>query len=140
MGSTVIALEAKDGQHLSVERSIRHEETPEFFVSMTDRFGSYFTKEDAPALALAVLEAAGYVEPDGRAGNALFHLRVHRDQQAEAKEQEALNKEAKAIYEAYGKATPYAMLSWEGLNEGREPWRTVARKAREIHAAKESAK
>lgn len=78
MGSLVTELEGPDGLHLMVERSIRHEkERPEFFLGY-DGEGIYLYSDDAAALALAVLEAAGYSGDDlSLVGAAIRHLRAN---------------------------------------------------------------
>ena len=100
-------------------------------------------KDEVPALALALLEEAGYVETDGRIGNALFHLREHRDLQIEAREQKALDAEARELFEAYRSSGPYSLplVPWaEQPANVQQGYVAIARTARQIHAAKESAK
>lgn len=100
---------------------------------------AYVANTDAPALALAILEAAGYA---GRTGEtyicaAVDSLHYHIEEQAEAKEQKALDREAEALYAAYATAASYTPRNWavEGFSEDlKDRWRALARKAREIHS------
>ncbi|GAA2941190.1 hypothetical protein ACFO7V_16685 [Glutamicibacter bergerei] len=99
---------------------------------------------DAPALALAILESAGYGEevdtdgsPDGHVRVAKYYLyegvKAHASITAKAKEQAELEAEALELYKAH---TSYHHA--KSLSETASPsrWLAVARKAREIGAKK----
>lgn len=102
-----------------------------------------FSNTDAPALALAILEAAGYDDmaddanlADVHAFNAMHKLQESVDTQeratAEAKEQAELEAEAFKLRRAYleGRA---GFDSWNELTDAeRDHWLAVARKAREM--------
>lgn len=109
-----------------------------------------YTPDDAPALALAILEAAGYDDmaddanlADVHAFNAMHKLQESVDTQeratAEAKEQAELEAEALELYNARilfigGEA----LTSFEKLNQdNKDMWLAVARKAREMNGAGE---
>lgn len=89
-------------------------------------------KADAPAVALAILEAAGWTAEASpisasRPGNAVYALRKHVE---EVKEEAGLDNEALFLLNA---ATDSAYVSFP--NETiRETWRKAARRAREIHS------
>lgn len=101
--------------------------------------GIYLNSSDAPALALAILEAAGYGEevvtdgsPDGHVRVAKYYLyegvKAHASITAEAKAQAELEAEALELYQL-----------WETLQSDDETvWLAVARRAREL--AKEATK
>jgi hypothetical protein len=98
--------------------------------------GVYIPNEDAPALALAILEAAGYTGDDNysvhTAEGAVRVLRRHIEEQtakkAEAEEAKKLDEEAKALCDS----TPYG--DWDtNSDNGKDFWRGIARKARELH-------
>lgn len=95
-----------------------------------------FTEEDAPALALAILEAAGYENGKGEWGDhislAISHLKVHANEQAakkaEAEEAKKLDEEARALCDS----TKYG--GWDVINDiGKDYWRQIARAARELY-------
>ena len=95
-------------------------------------------KEQAPALALAVLEAAGYSGTSkDNVGDSVYLLTYHVKEQAaaaaEAADREALEREAKAIYEGYRDASVFILVPWTELNEGKKPWLAAARAARKLH-------
>ena len=101
------------------------------------------SKEQAPALALAVLEAAGYTEnPWGDdAQQALHRLRQVVKHQAaaaqEAADKEALTAEAEALFEAFRAGRgDYALglVPWDRQpSEVQQGYVALARKARELH-------
>ena len=99
------------------------------------RQASTFAPSDAPALALAILEAAGWpeCEPTSVTHTILSDLnRVVELQEranAEAKERAELEAEALAFYEAF---TGYTHVT--ALDEATpiDKWLAVARKAREM--------
>lgn len=132
----------EEGQHLTVEKPVKFENSDKvFFIHLTTDDGEYFAKEDAPAIALAILEAAGYTNAVGENGditvpNAITSLRNHLRWQESAKEQEALDAEAKALYEAFHPKNS-SLEGWPGIAT-RDAWREVAAKAREIHAKEEN--
>lgn len=109
-------------------------------LSVLDR-EDFVDKEQAPALALAILEAAGY-EADtagGQVNDAAYLLRAAIHQQAEDKERKALDAEAKELYEAFHEGGPFA--PWEELDpRGVQRFRQATTRARKLHAAKEAAK
>ena len=91
-------------------------------------------KADVPALALAILEAAGYSEePLTELCGALITLKAHIGLKAEAAEREQLDKEAKALYEAYAKESVFALNTWGEMGGAKDPWIAAAKKARELH-------
>lgn len=133
MGYKVAQFKGHAGQTVSVERSVRN--AGEFYIDADD---AYLTKEQAPAVALAILEAAGWNDqPSTNIGIASDQLRMHiREQerkQAEAKEDAKLDKEAKAIYEAFAKISVFVQPQWENLEDAKHPWIAAAKKARELH-------
>ena len=94
--------------------------------------GIAFDSTTAPALALAILEAAG-VEESSDAGVAAGYLRSHMTEleraTAEAEAQAKLEAEALELYKTYwsGNVTGFS-------NEpNRDDWLAVARRAREIN-------
>lgn len=95
-------------------------------------------KKDVPAFALAVLEAAGYVEGVGKDWGSPFQLEAirslkdHIRQQEEAAEASALDKEAETLARAYHDCN-IGWLDSDSLFKNR--WRQAARKARELHKA-----
>lgn len=99
--------------------------------------------ETAPALALAILEAAGGRGALGiDVGNAMIDLRESIAEQeratAEAKEQAELEAEALVLYNASRthNGTGNALTSWGQVIE-KTRWLAVARKARELNGAGE---
>ena len=143
--STLVAeFEGTDGQHLTVERSLRWPDK-EFYLQLLGEL-DFFPNEDAPAVALAILEAAGY-EGKSRTGlaavsMAVLNLRHYVEEQEAAKREaeglKALDAEAQQLYEAC--PTMDNPISWGLLsNKGQEWWRRVAVKAREIHGANNGA-
>lgn len=102
--------------------------------------GTTLSKSDAPALALAVLEAAGVAESSD-AGVAANYLRLHISEQerakAEAREQAELEAEALELFNTrqkaiYGDAcTTYKEFA---TDNAKQTWLAVARRAREMRA------
>lgn len=129
MGYKIITkFEDVDGGRVTVQESVNESQ---FLVSGAD--SAYFTKEQAPALALAILEAAGYSDTgDGQTSHVVRELR-HILKQAEYKENEQLDKEAKAIYNAFANASIFIQYPWEDLEDAKHPWIAAAKKARELH-------
>lgn len=100
-----------------------------------------FTTEQAPALALAFLQAAGYSNTDqSPVGGAYALLLQHIEEQAEAKAQEALEQEAKALCAAAYDGMANVSMNTNGWIDGASPswWLNIARKAREIHGKGEN--
>ena len=109
----------------------------------------YYKKSDAPAQALAILEAAGYTgitaskEPDNLIEKAYSAIRLHIKEQeratAEAEAQAKLEAEAFNLYRAYMDIHEpmNAIGGWHMLAEHtKENWLAFARKAREMRAEK----
>ena len=102
--------------------------------------------QDAPALALAILEAGGFVGDENMfTGLAVANLRDHVEEQeratAEAEAQAELEAEALGLLNAYlHSADTRLYATWEEVVEVSkrmaEDWLAVARKAREIGAEK----
>ncbi|MGP5599561.1 hypothetical protein ACTXOJ_11275 [Glutamicibacter arilaitensis] len=99
--------------------------------------------ETAPALALAILEAAGFVGDENMfTGLAVANLRDHVEEQeritAESREQAELEAEALELVNAWMDSCGAGKYpSWEHVETGRrEQGLAVARKAREIGAEK----
>jgi hypothetical protein len=124
-----------------VEAGRWNEEGDEFFIGTTDDH-AYLSNEDAPAFALAVLEAAGYTggEDAKHVLIARAYLKDHVEEQARRKAESEgaakLDEEAEALYEAYRRADLSNLNEWDRLAESyRKPWREAAKKARELHGA-----
>ena len=114
----------------------------EFYLHTTHKDGDFFAIEDAPAIALAILEAAGYEDTglsDNHVGCAMLRLR-----NAIAK-QEAAKREAEYLKALDAEAQQYYFAAWGGGvdykgyhtvdDEAKTYWRNIAIKAREIHGA-----
>lgn len=114
-------------------------------------FSSYvdapLAKADAPAFALAVLEAAGYAEGFESAWTALpshvkfavRSLKDHLKAQEQAAEEETLDKEAESLAKASWAGFPVGADNWaKASREFKDVWRAVARKARELHKTEAS--
>ena len=111
-----------------------------FALVMSDKVSSDFmvSSSDAPALALAILEAAGVAAtpfdegPETEPGHAVWALRHHVQEQArataEAKEREQLETEALELYRAHW----HDRSDWAQV-EHKDQWLAVARKARELN-------
>lgn len=109
--------------------------------------GIVIAPSDVPALALAEMDAAGYVESE-HAGDwphfnrAMFYLRLGIEEQereaSKAKEQAELEAEALDLYNTAREemaASTYG--TYEQLdNHSRRKWLAVARRAREMRAEK----
>ena len=102
-----------------------------------------FSNTDAPALALAILEAAGGTETDSpymheAADNLRAYILIEEKVSAEAKEQAELEAEALELYNArISFLGGEALTSFEKLNQdNKDMWLAVARKAREMRAEK----
>lgn len=125
-----------EGREVTVGEGACHK--PSAYVGIEGRGGmdawGWVPKEQAPALALAVLEAAGYV-PDNLSdtGSAIRALQRRVEKQEKAKENEQLDKEAQALYEAFAKESVFTQYQWEDLEDAKHPWIAAAKKARELH-------
>ena len=113
---------------------------------------STFAPSDAPALALAILEAAGLTVAKGDVKqdsfedvmiDASLHLkcaiRLQERATAEAKEQAELEAEALELFNTFWRSDgegPSSIENWRAPNEEREDWLAVARRAREMRAEK----
>lgn len=98
------------------------------------KVGIYLPASEAPALALAILEVAGFVGDETLfSGLAVANLRDHIEEQervtAEAKEQAELEAEALELFKA---AFPRLIDEQFLSTEQAELWLRVARKAREM--------
>ncbi|PRA13306.1 hypothetical protein CQ010_01280 [Arthrobacter sp. MYb211] len=138
--------DSTDGRALEVGRN---GERPWLNIREFDLENTMFmlAPSDAPALALAILEAAG-VEvipfdegPETEAGHAVWALRHHM-QEAEAKAAEAKDKaeleaEARDFYDVYHSAADWPYQDWVMLEERyKAQFIAVARHAREMRAEK----
>lgn len=110
------------------------------------RSGTFVAKDDAPAVAVAILKAAGHTGDSGgdRVAHAIRNLERELAERAEkeaaAADARKLDAEALELYRAAAvipslAVTDPARLTPEALNR----WRRVARKARTLNAPKESA-
>lgn len=97
---------------------------------------------DAPALALAVLEAAGVTETDSpymqeAADNLRAYILIEEKVTAEARELAELEAEAEALYRVYFETAEMDYKNWEKLEQRvKDYWLAVARRAREMRAEK----
>ena len=101
---------------------------------------STFAPSDAPALALAILEAAGFEDSSSgghitgariAVGDLKRHVKMHERITAEAKEQAELEAEALELYNVC--MTGHNLTSFDGLGGAlRDQWLAVARRAREM--------
>lgn len=111
------------------------------------RQASTFAPSDAPALALAILEAAGFEDSSSgghitgariAVGDLKRHVKMHERITAEAKEQAELEAEALELFKvsgAYG--SDRLFLKFSHLDDNiQKAWLAVARKAREMRAEK----
>lgn len=109
----------------------------------------YVPKEQTPAVALAILEAAQAHNLDGTVAQAIVALRGYiaysaaekrrekAAQEAEkAREAKKLDAEALAMLNAYRRSIGVSPLASLGSVEHvAEPWRAAAKVARELHSA-----
>lgn len=114
------------------------------------RSGLTISHSDAPALALAILEAAGVeasFDPDATYGTAeqLGHIQDHLHEYvnaqeraaAEAREQAELEAEALELLNAFSLATGGVPIdSFEGRSMSKPGWIDAARRAREMRNEK----
>ena len=109
----------------------------------------HISPSDAPALALAVLEAAGFEDSSSgghitgariAVGDLKRHVKMQERATAEAKEQAELEAEALELCNEFIEDMGYDRVdSWDGsVPSKKEAWLAVARRAREI--AKEATK
>lgn len=106
--------------------------------------GIIISRDDAPALALAILEAAGFTSEDlqGDDSDRHFSLAVHhllrgieeREREtAAAREQAELEAEARDFYDAYHSTADWPYQDWVMLEERyKAQFYAVARRAREL--------
>lgn len=101
--------------------------------------GTTLGKSDAPALALAILEAAGHnASPNGSFSVAACYLRqgVKEQERATAEAEELAELEAEAL-ELRNEFTGQTATEWAyPTTTAKEGWLAVARKAREMRAEK----
>lgn len=91
------------------------------------------SKKDAPAFALAVLEAAGFTADNSCAGDAIRSLKFQIANEARAAEEAVLDKEAEALARTHWDAQRY-LFNWpKETDTFKDLWLSVARKARELH-------
>lgn len=106
-----------------------------------DCLNMFLAPSDAPAIALAILEAAGFVGDETMfTGLAVANLRDHIEEQervtAEAKDKAKLEAEARDFYDAYHSAADWPYQDWVMLEERyKAQFLAVARKAREMKGA-----
>lgn len=131
--------QANDNRTLSVEKLYGE---PRLTISDEKRMGFLLDPSDAPALALAILEAAGIDDVDsGNTSCAVADLRTFIARQeritAEAREQAELEAEARDFYDAYHPAADWPYQDWVMLEDRyKAQFLAVARKAREMRAEK----
>lgn len=108
-------------------------------------YGITIAPSEAPALALAILEAAGVTEADSpymheAADNLRAYILIEEKVSAEARERAELEAEALELLNAHREATGNPLAeSLDGLlYNAKETWLAVARRAREL--AKEATK
>lgn len=136
-----------DNSRLEIESAIASASFHITHCTVVSEKSFMFNNTDAPALALAILEAAG-VEPkmtqfdrvgdqeqlEAIADGLVGYIEAHKASTAEAKEQAVLEGEALALFNAAREGmalTEYG--SYEQLdNHSRRKWLAVARKAREM--------
>lgn len=111
---------------------------PEFHTHQAKTF--FLNPSEAPALCLAILEAAGaHKDSQDFLGGAVEQLKFHIGEQeritAEAKEQAELEAEALELYNAFSPDRKLSRISEAGYPER---WLAVARRARAL--AKEATK
>ena len=124
---------------LGVDEGVNiHTESP------VDRRGVSIAPSDAPALALAILEASGHTDSSkggiiDKVSNAMFllkeHVKAEERNTLEAKEKAELKAEALKLYNAWREANDCEALS--SFSDGAPigamaEWLAVARKAREL--------
>lgn len=128
-----------DSSRLEIETSIASTSFHITHCTVVSEKSFIFDNTTAPALALAILEAAGTpMNLDVSLGKALYHLDAHVTLQdkatAEAKEQAELEAEALDLFNLWLAGFNYEGYSeWTGENaELKGVWLAVARKAREM--------
>ena len=117
-----------------------------------DGYGITIATSDAPALALAILEAAGYQEHSKAelgssellASYGMTKLRqavqAQDREESEAEAQAKLEAEALKLINAYRDSMGYTTCYWETVGESdRKNWLAVARRARELNKEKNNA-
>lgn len=145
----------RDGDVITASKALAHERTAVVTVRAKGKpcYGVYVPADQAPALALAILESAGWDPAEiGEVGGYFARAAVRRLRQyvdhvakmaaaeakkaaraeAEAAAQRKLDEEAQTLYVASGGSADY-WRSPSVSETGREFWRKVARAARAIH-------
>lgn len=138
--STIYTHTDKDGDQIEVV-TYPDDPAPTIIATGQDRWAEVeFTEEDAPALALAILEAAGYTgfSDEGHMEFAMRGLRAYifeqAERKAEAEEAKKLDEEALTLFNAFRterRLSTHAKIT--DITGTEEAWREVARKARELH-------
>ncbi|UIW13310.1 hypothetical protein SEA_CREWMATE_58 [Arthrobacter phage Crewmate] len=127
----------QDGDHMEVTDSVRLDDHA--YVVAVDGPGVFVSKADAPAVALAILEAAGWTsstssDPAALPANAVYTLRRHVEEAEKAAklaaDEEALDREALELLNAATESSYPTMPD----NVIGSVWRRAARKARELHS------
>ncbi|WGH21233.1 hypothetical protein SEA_OBITOO_57 [Arthrobacter phage ObiToo] len=127
----------QDGDHMEVTDSVRLDDHA--YVVAVDGPGVFVSKADAPAVALAILEAAGWTAEASpisasRPGNAVYALRKHveeaKEEAARKADEEALDREALELLNAATESSYPTMPD----NVIGSVWRRAARRARELHS------
>lgn len=140
MGTTYTHTDS-DGDQIEVV-TYPNDPAPTIIAKGQDRWAEVeFTKEDAPALALAILEAAGYTgdddlsidTPDGAVRVLRRHIQWEARQKAEAEEAQKLDEEALALVNAWRESS--GSPTDGSLGPLKDNWRAVARMARELYGA-----
>ena len=128
-----------DGVHVEVWAATEQREAI-ISLKSNEWVEAYVTREDAPAIALAILEAAGFVDTGcGRMSHIVRELR------ADAEEQEAAKRESEDLKALDSEAQQYYVAAWGGGADykgyhtvddaAKTYWRNIAIKGREIHGA-----
>lgn len=137
-----------DSSRLEIEASIASTSFHITHCTVVGEKSFMFDNTTAPALALAILEAAGYDDmaddanlADVHAFNAMHKLQESVDTQeratAEAKEQAELEAEALELFNASRVVRGLVLIEWVSVTKSeRDEWLAVARKAREMRAEK----
>ncbi|WVX88042.1 hypothetical protein SEA_TFORTROY_54 [Arthrobacter phage TforTroy] len=135
---TDFAVADKDGDEIGVEPA--YDPSLGAFVKTTED-GVFVAKEDAPAVALAILKAAGHTaDPMGVAvPRAVYLLATHEERIAKDKEEAARAAKAdeeKLAAEALDLFNATTEHNFADFPNGavRDVWLRAARRAREIHS------
>jgi len=149
MSTEIYTLTDSDGDDVAIHRATAIDNGA--YVLSGGTSPATVTKDEAPAFALALLEATGWTADHngGTMAHALTNLAKHIKQKAEEEARKAAEAEdaAKLEAEALTLLNSYrlsngrpARTSLDEINNetSREGWRTIARKARELHAQPEA--